>query len=72
MKTFEERKAMAQAVLEDSCLSLREGYAFLYNWIRFELALRQKAKANRAILKYGTRLDNEINVLDLRHELSDL
>ncbi len=74
MESYAERKAMVHQMLGDPDLNLttKESLTYIYNWMGLEYALLRRAKTNRKIRKYATRLENDRQVFVLRTTLTDL
>lgn len=72
MTTYEERKKMLYELLEHNLIEPQEMFKSIYHWWRFELALVRRDRANRAAIKHGKRLDEQVAVLGLRAEMQNL
>lgn len=63
MTTFEERKAYLIGLSRDlgSEFAVKEAIQLCYHWYQYEMARKRRSMANRAIKKYGTKLNEAID-----------
>jgi len=71
--TYAKRKANIIGILKDPDLNLtrKERLRHVYHWVRYELANLQEDSAKRQINKYGKKLNEDVEVFNLRIKMKN-
>lgn len=69
--TYLERVELVEKFVNDPMTTYGEGLRHLWTWVRYELALRKHDAAATMIDKYSKKLNQDIRVLNFRHEIEE-
>lgn len=72
MQTYQDSLELAKKYMNDPAVTPKEAFRHLYYVVRRELAIIAFAKAGARHDYYTAKLNEDLSVLDLRHDLEKL